>query len=72
MRPYIEPLTDAKEVRHITIRNGKLFLVDHENFILLTSPILIKNGVVVTVDGLMNMPDGTKRTLLEGEYLYAF
>jgi hypothetical protein len=70
MKPDTEPLTDAEEARHITIRKGKLFLVDRENIILLTSPIIIKNKVVVSVDGLINMPDGTKRTLLEGEYLY--
>jgi hypothetical protein len=48
---------------------GKLFLVDHGNFIMLTSPIILRNGVVVTLEGLMRMPDGKTRTLSEGEYL---
>ena len=69
MRPYINPPPDSKEQNQITIHMGKLFLVDHGNFIMLTSPILLKNGVVVTLEGLMRMPDGKTRTLSEGEYL---
>jgi hypothetical protein len=69
MRPSINPPTDPKEPHQITIRMGKLFLVDHGNFIMLTSPIILGNGVVVTLEGLMRMPDGKTRTLSEGEYL---
>ena len=69
MRPYINPLTDVREARQITIQKGRLFLVDQGNFTLLTSPIILKNGVVVTMEGLMNMPDGTTRMLLEGEFV---
>jgi hypothetical protein len=70
MRPYINPPPDPNEPHQITIRTGKLFLVDHGNFIMLTSPIILNNGVVVTLEGLMRMPDGKTRTLSEGEYLF--
>ena len=69
MRPYINTPPDSNEPHQITIRTGKLFLVDHGNFIMLTSPILLRNGAVVTLEGLMRMPDGKTRTLSEGEYL---
>jgi hypothetical protein len=70
MRPYINPLTDASEMRQITIYKGKLFLVDEGNFIPLTSPIILRNGAVVTMEGLIKMPDGTTRILTEGEYVH--
>jgi hypothetical protein len=69
MRPYSIPPPDLSELRQITIRMGKLFLVDHGNFIMLTSPIILKNGVVVTMEGRMKMRDGTTRILSEGEYV---
>lgn len=69
MRPHINPPADPKEQNQITFRMGKLFLVDHGNFIMLTCPIILGNGVVVTLEGLMRMPDGKTRTLSEGEYL---
>jgi hypothetical protein len=69
MRTYFKPLPNVKETHQITIRNGKLFLIDQGNFIMLTSPIILENGVVITVEGLMNLPDGRKRMLLEGEYM---
>ncbi len=69
MRPHINPPPDPNELRQITIRTGKLFLVDQGNYIMLTSPIILGNGVVVTLEGLMRMPDGKTRTLSEGEYL---
>ena len=72
MRPYIQPLTELSEQRQVTIYKGELFLVDHGNFILLTSPIVFKNGIVVTMDGIMNMPDGKTRKLSEGEYVSTF
>ena len=51
--PQINPPTDPKEPHQITIGLGKLFLVDHGNFIMLTSPIILGNGVVVTLEGLV-------------------
>jgi hypothetical protein len=69
MRPYSIPLPDSNEQHQITIRKGKLFLVNHDDFILLTCPIILKNGVIVTMEGLMRMPDGKTRTLSEGEYI---
>ena len=69
MRSFSIPQPDLDEPRQITIRMGKLFLVDHGNFIMLTSPIILKNGAVVTLEGHMNMPDGTTRILSEGEYV---
>jgi hypothetical protein len=69
MRPYSIPPPDLSEPRQITIRKGKLFLVDHGDFIMLTSPIILKNGIVVTMEGRMKMPDGTTRILSEGEYV---
>jgi hypothetical protein len=69
MRPYINPPIDPNEPRQITIRTGKLFLVDHGTYIMLTSPIILKNGVVVTLEGLVRMPNGKTRTLSEGEYV---
>ena len=68
MRPFIPP-PDSREPRQITLRKGKLFLVDHGNFIMLTSPIILRNGIVVTIEGRMKMPDGTTRLLSEGEYV---
>lgn len=72
MRPYIQPLPEFSEQRQITIHEGKLFFVDHGNFILLTSPIVFKNGIVVTMDGIVNMPGGKTRKLGEGEYVSTF
>lgn len=72
MRPFIQPLTELSEQRQITICNGQLFFVDHGNFILLTSPIVFKNGIFVTMDGTMNMPDGKTRKLKEGEYISTY
>jgi len=69
MRPPINPPTETNELRQITIRTGKLFLVDHGNFIMLTSPIILNDGAVVTLEGLMKMPNGKTRTLSEGEYV---
>jgi hypothetical protein len=69
MRPYSIPIPDLDEALQITIRKGKLFLVDHGNFIMLTSPIKLKNGVVVTLEGLMKMPNGKTRVLSEGEFV---
>jgi len=69
MRPYSIPKTDPNDPRQITIRKGKLFLVDQGNFIMLTSPIILKNGIVVTLEGLMKMPDGKTRVLSEGEFV---
>jgi hypothetical protein len=69
MRPYSIPKTDLNDPRQITICKGKLFLVDQGNFIMLTSPIILKNGVVVTLEGLMKMPNGKTRILSEGEYV---
>ncbi len=60
------------EQRQITILKGQLFLVDHGNFIQLTSPILFNTGVIVTRDGIMNMPDGKTRMIKEGEYVSPF
>ncbi len=72
MRPFIQPLTILSDQRQITIHKGKLFFVDQGNFILLNSPIVLKNGIVITMDGMMNMPDGKKRKLGEGEYISTF
>jgi hypothetical protein len=69
MRHYFIPQPDLTEPRQITIRTGKLFLVDQGTFIMLTSPIILKNGVVVTLEGLVRMPNGKTRTLSEGEYV---
>ena len=69
MRPDTSPLIDAKELRQITVRTGKLFLVSHGDFILLTCPIILKNGTIITTEGVMNMPNGTSRMLREGEYI---
>ena len=72
MRPYTKSLTDLNEERQITILKGKLFLVDHGNFIQLTSPIVFKTGIIVTMDGIINMPGGKTRMLREGEYVSTF
>jgi hypothetical protein len=68
MLPYISHSTDPKEPNRFTIRTGKLFLDDHGNFIMLTCPVILENGIVVTLEGLMKMPDGKTRILSEGEY----
>jgi hypothetical protein len=69
MRTYSIPPIDSNESYQITIRKGKLFLVDQGNFIMLTSPIILKNGIVVTLEGLMKMPNGKTRVLSEGEFV---
>ena len=69
MRPYINPPADSKEPIQITVRTGKLCLVDHGNFITLTCPVILTNGIVVSLEGHMKMPDGKTRILSEGEYL---
>ncbi len=72
MRLHAQPLTELNEQHQITILQGKLFLVDHGNFIQLTSPIVFKPGVIVTMDGIIKMPDGKTRMLREGEYVSTF
>jgi hypothetical protein len=69
MKPYYVPLPDPTEPHKITLQKGKLFLIDHDHLIMLTSPIILTNGVVVTLEGLMRMPDGKTRVLSEGEYV---
>ena len=69
MRPQTSAPADPKEQNQITFRTGKLFLVERGNFIMLTSPVILTNGIVVTLEGLMRMPDGKTRILSEGEYL---
>jgi hypothetical protein len=62
-------VTDVKDECLITILNGRLFLIDKGNFILLTSPIILSNGTVITIEGLMHLPGGKNRMLQEGEYV---
>ena len=69
MRPQTSAPADPKERNQITFRTGKLFLVERGNFIMLTCPVILTNGIVVTLEGLMRMPDGKTRILSEGEYL---
>lgn len=69
MRPYPNPPIDPKEPRQVTLQKGKLFLIDHDHLIMLTSPIILTNGIVVTLEGLMRMPNGKTRLLSEGEYV---
>lgn len=71
MKPNVKTpkVINENEQRQITILKGQLFLVDHGNFILLTSPIVFNTGIVVTIDGIMNMPDGKTRVIREGEYV---
>jgi hypothetical protein len=74
MRPYTKPLRDVdeNEQRRITILNGQLCLVDNGIFIQLTSPIVFKTGIIITMDGIMNMPDGKTRMLREGDFVSPF
>ena len=58
-----------KEEYLITIFNGRLILVYQGNFTLLDSPVILKNGAIITMDGIMKMPDGKSRKLSEGEYV---
>jgi hypothetical protein len=58
-----------KEDYLITIFDGRLILVYQGNFTILDSPVILKNGAIITTDGLMKMPDGKSRKLLEGEYV---
>jgi len=69
VRWEVDSAKEAKEEYLITILNGRLFIVRQGNFILLTSPIILKNGVIITTDGRVCMPDGKRRILLEGEYI---
>ncbi len=69
MRPNRTPLKDVNETHQITICKGKLALIDNDHLIFLTSPVILNNGAIVSMDGMIKMPDGTKRTLLEGEYV---
>ena len=65
--------TDAanppKEDYLITIFNDRLILVYQGNYTILDSPVVLKNGVIITPEGLMKMPDGKSRKLSEGEYV---
>ena len=67
MKPYHIPKPDPTVPHQITLQKGKLFLIDHDNLIMLTSPILLTNGIVVNPEGLMRMPNGKTRTLADGE-----
>ena len=69
MRPYPNPPIDPKEPHQVTLQKGKLFLIDHDHLIMLTSPIILSNGIVVTLEGLMRMPNGKTRLLSEAEYI---
>lgn len=69
MKPYYIPLPDPAQPHQITLQKGKLFLIDHDHLIMLTSPIILTNGIVVTLEGHMRMPNGKTRILSEGEYV---
>jgi hypothetical protein len=62
-------VNDARGEHLITIIDGRLVLVENGTFILLTSPVLLRNGTVVSTEGMMKMPDGKNRMLREGEYV---
>jgi len=67
MKPYHIPRPDPAVQHKITLQQGQLFLIDDDHLIMLTSPILLTNGIVVTPEGLMRMPNGKTRTLADGE-----
>jgi hypothetical protein len=69
MRWERNSLRDLKEEHHITILDGKLFIVFDGNFTLLHSPVILQNGAIITTEGFMKMPDGKSRKILEGEYV---
>jgi hypothetical protein len=69
MRPFTNTPEDGKKPCQVTVQKGKLFLVEEGNFILLNTPIILKTGIIVNTEGIMNMPDGTTRMLREGEYV---
>ena len=58
-----------KEDYLITIFDGRLILVYQGNFTILNSPVILKNGAIITTDGFIKMPDGKSRKLSEGEYV---
>jgi hypothetical protein len=64
-----EHVDDVKDECLITILGGKLFLIDKGELILLTSPVLLSNGTVITIEGMMHLPDGKNRMLREGEFV---
>jgi hypothetical protein len=62
-------VSDVNDTRLVTMLEGKLFLVENGNFILLTAPVILGNGTIISMEGLMKIPGGTIRILREGEYI---
>jgi hypothetical protein len=69
MRREKHAVSDVNDTRLITMLEGKLFLVENGNFILLTSPVILGNGTIISMEGLMKIPGGAIRKLREGEYV---
>ncbi len=67
MEKHIRYLIDSNDEYFVTIHDGKVTLFSHGDYICLTSPVLLNNGIVVNTDGNIHMPDGTTRMLREGE-----
>ena len=62
-------LKDLKAEYLITILDGKLIIIYEGNFTMLDSPVILQNGAIITTEGVMKMPDGKSRKLVEGEYV---
>ena len=68
MNPPVCYFTESNDDYFVTIRDGKVTLFKQGNYVFLSCPIILKNGIVVNMDGNMQMPDGSTRTLREGEH----
>jgi hypothetical protein len=64
-----EKTNEVKDECLITIFEGKLFLIDKGSFILLTSPVILNNGTVISTEGMIHLPNGQNRMLREGEFI---
>ena len=69
MKKHSRYFIESNDEYFVTIHDGKVALFSQGNYICLTGPIILNNGIVVNMDGKIEMPDGTTRMLREGEHV---
>lgn len=67
MKDHVRYFIEPKDEYFVTIHDGKVTLFSKGDYICLTSPVILSNGIIVNIDGNIYMPDGTERILQEGE-----
>jgi hypothetical protein len=69
MHQHVRYFIESNDEYFVTIHEGKVSLFSQGNYICLTCPVILNNGIVVNLEGNIFLPDGTTRKLREGEQL---